>query len=121
MPSVIERWPTSGEYDLTEQVLKRHPAILVSDASRYVTPRPPMTTGGVGATTDARFWPTVDEVLANLYCWTDLTRRTRAEAWAHRLLNLSRPDRSHRAGERANPCPQPDRQQRYRRQRCCSV
>ena len=32
--ATIARWPTSGEDDLTEQVLKRHPPILVGDASR---------------------------------------------------------------------------------------
>ena len=45
----------------------------------------------------------------------------RAGRRAHRLFNLSRPDRSYRADERPDCCPQPHRQQRYCSQRCCSA
>jgi hypothetical protein len=51
----------------------------------------------------------------------DPTRRAETQARTDNQFNLPRPDRGYRAGGHPDPCPQPDRQQRYCGQRCNSA
>jgi len=119
-------WPELADFReiwFDQAGAKAHPPIFVGDAfrtSRAV--RSPMATARVRSLAAA-------PVGRRRRDFADARPRVRADP-AHRALgrgrtdrqfNLSRPDLSHRTDGRPDRSPQPDRQQRYRGERCHSA